>query len=165
MFGWSSFGKAVDLLILSSWDLDNFSLQLIYPSPYLVQISLHSFTSALIDPVYLVSDDLRVIVKDHSCGSYCFGEIKPCHEGFILYFIIGGREVEVDHTLNLVSFRRKKYNTNTSSLPIGRPVCMYTPLRVFICPLVFLVSKLCYKVSNDLPFNGGAWVVLNVKLT
>ena len=42
---------------------------------------------------------------------------------------------------------------------------MYTPLWIFICPLVFPVGELCYEVSDDMPFDGGAWAVLNVELT
>ena len=42
---------------------------------------------------------------------------------------------------------------------------MYTPLRTFICPLVFPIGELCYEVNDDLPFDGDAQAVLNVKLT
>ena len=42
---------------------------------------------------------------------------------------------------------------------------MYTPLRTFICPFVFPVGELYYEVSDDLPLDGEARAVLNVKLT
>ena len=65
----------------------------------------------------------------------------------------------------MVSFKREKYDTYAPSLPVGRPFCMYSPLRIFIYPLVFPVGELYYEVSDDLPFDGSAWAVLNVKLT
>ena len=71
----------------------------------------------------------------------------------------------MDHIFDLVSFRREKYDTYAPILPVGRPVSMYTPLRIFICRLVFPIGELCYEVSDNLPFDGGVWAVLNVKLT
>ena len=94
----------------------------------------------------------------------CFGEIESRHQSFVLCFIVGGREVKVNHAFDLVPFRREKYDTCTPSLPVGRPVCIYTPLWTFIYPLVFPFGELCYEVRDDLPFDGSAWAVLNVKL-
>ena len=49
---------------------------------------------------------------------YCFGKIESHHQNFILCFIVGGREVEADHTFDLVSFRREKHDTYTPGLPV-----------------------------------------------
>ena len=41
---------------------------------------------------------------------------------------------------------------------------MYAPLRRLLCPFVLIVGKLCYEVCDDLYFDGGSQVVLDVKL-
>ena len=137
------------MLIFSSRDLDDLGLHVVHLSPYLLQVLLHPFAFAFVVPLHLVGDDLRVTVKNHACDPYYFGEIKSYHQSFVLCFIVGGREVEADHTFNLVFFRRKKHDTCPVSLPVGQPVCMYTSLKTFICSLVFPVSELCYEVSDD----------------
>ena len=42
---------------------------------------------------------------------------------------------------------------------------MYAPQRRLFCPLVLVVGKFCYKVYDDLSFDGGLWAILDVKLT
>ena len=49
-------------------------------------------------------------------------------------------------------------------LPVGQAVYMYTPLRRFLGPLIFVVGEFYYEVHNDLSFDGGSQAVLDVKL-
>ena len=152
MFCRSGFGKMVSFLIFSFGDLNNLGLQVIYPSFYLLQIFLHPFTLTFIIPVHLVCDDLKVAINNQTRDPYYFSEIKSCHQGFTL----------TDHAFNLVSFWRTKYDT---CLFVGRFVRMYTPSRMLVCPVAFLVHELCNEVSDDLPLNGRMRTVLYVKLT
>ena len=41
---------------------------------------------------------------------------------------------------------------------------MYALLRGLFCPLVFVVGEFCYAVRDDLSFDGGLRVVLDIKL-
>ena len=66
----------IGLLILSSGDLDNFGLWVIYPPFHLIQVSFHPFALALVIPIYLVSNDLGVAVDNYACGSCGSGEVK-----------------------------------------------------------------------------------------
>ena len=96
----------VGSFVFSSRNLDNFSFQVIHSCLYFIKVFLHPFALALVVSIYLVSDDLKVIVDDYPCGSYCFGEVEPCYQRFILRFIVGSGEVETDHTFDGVSFGR-----------------------------------------------------------
>ena len=41
---------------------------------------------------------------------------------------------------------------------------MHAPLEGLFYPLVFVMSKLCYEVRDDLPFDSGLVTILDVKL-
>ena len=164
MFCWSGFNKAVDLLILSSGDLDDLGLHVVHPSLYLIQVFVHPFAFAFVIPIHLVGDDLRVSIKNHTCGPCYFGEIESCHQGFLLCFIVGCREVEANHTFNLVSFERKKHNACSTSLFVRWSICMYAPLRTLIYPFAFPIGELRYEISDNLSLDGSTRAVLNIKL-
>ena len=67
----------------------------------------------------------------------------------MLYLIVGHREVEMNHALNLVPFWRVEYYTCSASLPIGQFVRMDIPLRMLFCPLAFHIGELCNEVNDQ----------------
>ena len=103
-------------------------------------------------------------MNDYTGGPCCFGEVKLCHQSFVLCFIVGGREVKANHTFNFVSFWRKKHDTCSSNLFVRRSVCIYAPPRTFICPLAFTIGEFCYEISDDLSLDGGTRAVLKNSL-
>ena len=56
-----------------------------------------------------------------------------------------------------------KYNTCSTSLSVGRFVCVYTLLRILFCLLAFHVNELHNEINNYLPLNGSSRVVLYVE--
>ena len=44
-------------------------------------------------------------------------------------------------------------------------ICPYVcSIEETLLPLVLATGKFCYEVRDDLSFNGGLWVILDVKL-
>ena len=63
MLCWSGFGKAVSLLVLSSRDLDDLGLQLVYPTPYSTLTALTALARSSLATKASYSTSLLVIGK------------------------------------------------------------------------------------------------------
>ena len=104
-------------------------------------------------------------MNNHTCSPYCVSGIWSRYYSFVFRFVVSRREFKANHALDLIPFRRMKYNIYSTSLSVGRSIRVYTPLRILFCPLIFQVNELYDEISDHMPLNGSTQAILYVELT
>ena len=94
----------VGVLVFLPWYLNKIHLEVAYSILHLLKVLLHPFILAFIVAINLTGHYLRVTIHDHICSSCHFGEIQSCYQSFILYLIIGCREINTNHDSTLSPF-------------------------------------------------------------
>ena len=151
------------MLVLFPWDLNKLYSKAANSILYLLEVLLHPFILAFIVAINLTGYYLRITIYDQIFNSYCLGKVQPCYQGFVLYFVIGCREVQTDYAFNLISFQAVEYHTSSTYLPIRGFICVNAPLWDLFCPLAFYNSEFCDKVSYYLPLYGRAQSILYIE--
>ena len=151
------------MFVFFSWDLNKLCLEVVYSILHLLKVLLQLFVLAFIVAVNLTSDHLRVAIYDHIHGSCYFGEIQSYYQGFVLRFVIGCGEIELDYALNLIPFWAMEYHTSFTHLSVRRFICVDIPLWTLSCPLALHMGKLYDEVSNNLPLYGRTWAILYIE--
>ena len=116
------------MLVLFLWDSNKFYLKAANSIIHLLEVLLHPFILALIVAVNLTGYNLGIAVYNHIFKFCCFCQVQSCYPGFILCFIIGRREIQMDLAFDLIPFRSAKYHTSSTCLLIGGSICVDAPL-------------------------------------
>ena len=80
------------------------------------------------------------------------GKVQPYYQGFVLYFVIGCREVQTNHAFDLISFWAVEYHTTSTCLPIRGFVCVNAPLWDLFCPWPSTRVNSAIKSTTTCPF-------------
>ena len=113
---------------LLSWDLNKLYSEVVNPILHQFKVLLHPFIFVVIISVDLTGYHLGIAVYNQISSSHGPGKVHPYYQGFILYFIIGCREIQTDHAFDFISFWAKEYYTSSTYLLIGGSVYVDAPL-------------------------------------
>ena len=153
------------MLVLLPWDLNKLYSEATNSILHLLEVLLHPFILAFIVAINLTGYYLGIAVYNQIFSSCCLGKVQPRYQGFILYFVIGRREIQMNHAFNLISFRAVEYHTSPTYLSIKGSVCVDAPLWDLFWPLAFHESEFYDEVSYYLPLYSRVRSILHVEFT
>ena len=123
------------MLIFFSGYLNNLSLQVVHSSFYLLQLLLHPFTLTFVIPVYLVGDNLRVAMNNHTCDPYSLARSSPATSAsYSASLLVEGKLRRTIHSILSPSGERSMMPGPPTYLLDDPSVCMlhrghsFTPL-------------------------------------